>query len=140
MRPNMPGASIARALALAALMALACRGRAEEYMDRDRFLALAFASTEPEMKTLWLNAAARSAAEDAVGWAPQALRLRYWHADGRTAWILEDVGKEQPITDVRVLAHTPVEGDPPIDHLVVAVDQQGPEGRVRSTASASNSA
>jgi len=98
MRPNMPGASIARALALAALTVFACRGLAEEYMDRDRFLALAFASAEPEMKTLWLNAAARSAAEDAVGWAPQALRLRYWHADGRTAWILEDIGKEQPIT------------------------------------------
>ncbi len=26
------------------------------------------------------------------------LRLRYWGRDGRTAWILDEIGKEEPIT------------------------------------------
>jgi maltokinase len=43
-------------------------------------------------------------------------------------------GKDWPITDVRLLAHTLVEGDPPIDHLVVGVDQTEAGGAVRSTA------
>ena len=98
MRSKANRGLVARALAGAAFLVLACGVFAEEYMNRERFLALAFASTEPEMKTLWLDAAARRAAEDAVGWVPQALRLRYWRADGRTAWILEEIGKEQPIT------------------------------------------
>ena len=42
-------------------------------------------------------------------------------------------GKDWPITGVRVLAHTSVDGDPPIDHLIVAVDQAVDAG-TRSTA------
>ena len=26
------------------------------------------------------------------------LRVRYWHRDRRTAWILDEIGKERPIT------------------------------------------
>ena len=27
-----------------------------------------------------------------------SLRIRYWKKDGRTAWILEEIGKTEPIT------------------------------------------
>jgi hypothetical protein len=40
----------------------------------------------------------KAAAIDAVGWIPLALRLRYWQEGERTAWILEDIGKDKPIT------------------------------------------
>lgn len=43
-------------------------------------------------------------------------------------------GKEWSTTGVRLLAHTTVNGEPPIDHLVVAVDQDVPGLGVRSTA------
>ena len=43
-------------------------------------------------------------------------------------------GKDWATTGVRVLAHTAVEGEPPIDHLVVAVDQEAPGVGSRSTA------
>jgi hypothetical protein len=71
---------------------------AEEYLARDEFLSLAFGGSEAELQTFWITSERRDAAKAAVGWAPAALRLRYWQAGERTAWILEDIGKDQPIT------------------------------------------
>ncbi|MCB1675668.1 MAG: FMN-binding protein [Halioglobus sp.] len=59
---------------------------------------MAFGGAQPHMQSLWLTREARAAATTAVGWAPAALRLRYWQDGERTAWILEDIGKDQPIT------------------------------------------
>ena len=70
----------------------------EEYLDRDDFLSLAFGENTPAMHTLWMTDETRLEAKAAVGWVPLALRLRYWRSGGRTAWILEDIGKEKPIT------------------------------------------
>jgi hypothetical protein len=71
---------------------------AEEYLGRDEFLDLAFGDAEPTMQTLWMTKDTKAAAIDAVGWIPLALRLRYWQEGERTAWILEDIGKDKPIT------------------------------------------
>ncbi len=88
-----------RRAGLAAFLALwAFAASAEEYLGRDEFLRLAFGPAEPAMHTLWLTEGRRAAARDAVGWAPAALRLRYWQSGDRTAWILEEIGKEKPIT------------------------------------------
>ena len=84
---------------LAAILVMAAFSvAAEEYLARDDFLRLAFGDSEPEMQTLWMTEDTKAAARDAVGWIPRALRLRYWQAEGRTAWILEDIGKDKPIT------------------------------------------
>lgn len=88
-----------RRIALAALaMTTAFCAYGDEYLTRDAFLALAFGSEQPAMHTLWLTDETRAEALAAVGWAPTALRLRYWQAGERTAWILEDIGKDKPIT------------------------------------------
>jgi hypothetical protein len=98
----MPAQGTPRArsrLALAAvLLTAACCVAAEDYLGRDEFLHLAFGDTPPAMHTLWLTRDRRAGAEAAVGWAPAALRLRYWQAGERTAWVLEDIGKDKPIT------------------------------------------
>lgn len=86
-------------VALAAILALGAGSvAAEQYLARDDFLALAFANAEPRLQTLWITEEQRQAAREAVGLAPRGLRLRYWRAGERTAWILDEVGKEQPIT------------------------------------------
>jgi hypothetical protein len=91
--------SVCWSIGLAAILVMAAFSvAAEEYLARDEFLHLAFGDNEPEMHTLWLTDDTKAAARDAVGWIPRALRLRYWQADGRTAWILEDIGKDKPIT------------------------------------------
>lgn len=80
-----------------ALMA-ACSVVGEEYLGRDEFLGMAFGDSQPQMQTLWLTQESKAAAKAAVGWVPAALRLRYWQSGERTAWILEDIGKDKPIT------------------------------------------
>jgi hypothetical protein len=84
---------------LAALGVLAPRaGLAEEYLALEQFLALAFPEAPPASRTVWLTADMKREAEQMLGAAPQALRVRYWAAGERTAWILDEIGKEQPIT------------------------------------------
>ena len=102
-------------LVLALLVLFAPGLSAEEYLSRDDFLASAFAGRAPQLQTLWLNAERRKAAEDQVGWAPAGMRMRYWQAGERTAWILEHIGKEEPIT----LGVT-VEGDRILNVAVLA--------------------
>lgn len=92
-RKRIVQCGLAAILSMAAVFAYS-----DEYMDRDGFLALAFGDTAPKMQTLWLTEEKRNAAQLAVGWAPRGLRLRYWESGTRTAWILEDIGKEKPIT------------------------------------------
>ncbi len=88
-----------RRLALAAIaMMAAFSAFGEEYLGRDAFLSLAFDGKQPAIHTLWLTEETRAAAKAAVGWAPAALRLRYWQVGETTAWILEDIGKDKPIT------------------------------------------
>jgi hypothetical protein len=85
--------------ALAALvMTAACCAFGDEYLTREEFLGLAFGDKQPQMQTLWLTDETRAAAKEAVGWVPAALRLRYWQEGGSTAWILEEIGKDKPIT------------------------------------------
>ncbi len=88
-----------RGIALASIVIMvAFSAYGEEYLGREAFLGLAFGDQQPQMHTLWLTEETRTAAKAAIGWAPAALRLRYWQAGERTAWILEDIGKDKPIT------------------------------------------
>ena len=91
---RLPWRSVVAAIALMAAFSVV----GEEYLQRDEFLAMAFGDDPAEMQTLWLTKESKSAAKAAVGWVPVALRLRYWQGGGRTAWILEDIGKDKPIT------------------------------------------
>jgi hypothetical protein len=90
--------ALLRATLAAGLLLAAFSVAAEEYLGRDEFLHLAFGDTAPEMRTLWLTEETRAGAKAAVGWVPSALRLRYWQSGERTAWVLEDIGKDKPIT------------------------------------------
>ncbi|MBP6683464.1 MAG: FMN-binding protein [Halioglobus sp.] len=91
--PALRRCSLAAILWMAAFAVVA-----EEYLGRDDFLGLVFGESQPQQHTLWLTKEQKAAARAAVGWAPAALRLRYWQLGTRTAWILEDIGKEKPIT------------------------------------------
>ncbi len=100
---------LCRAGMAAIVMMAASSAFGEEYLERDAFLRLAFGDTPPQMHTLWLTDETRAAAKAAVGWAPAALRLRYWQAGEQTAWILEDIGKDKPITLGVVVAAARIE-------------------------------
>jgi len=47
---------------------------------------------------LWITRSLREQISQILEHAPDALRVRYWGKKHRTVWILEEIGKERPIT------------------------------------------
>jgi len=68
------------------------------YQTPERFLEEAFAGETPQTKTLWITKRRKEAAHQILGRNPDVLRQRYWRLGNQTAWILEEIGKEHPIT------------------------------------------
>jgi FMN-binding domain len=68
------------------------------YLTQDEFLSETFGDKPPEASVIWLTGETRDAVAQILGHVYPTLRIRYWVRDRRSAWILEEVGKEQPIT------------------------------------------
>lgn len=63
----------------------------------DAFIARAF-TQPPAPSALWLTPETKQQAKAAAGFAPDGARLRYWRDGDRTAWVIDRIGKEAPIT------------------------------------------
>jgi len=68
------------------------------YQTQDDFLAEVFAGAPPQAAVVWLRGEVKATAAAILGHDYPALRIRYWGKGKRTAWILEEIGKEKPIT------------------------------------------
>ncbi len=68
------------------------------YQEPKAFLQQAFAGDVPQPKMLWISGELRDKAEQILQHRPHALRTRYWQRGKRSAWILDKIGKERPIT------------------------------------------
>ncbi len=79
------------------------------YEDPDDFVAAAFAGSPPAPKALWIDAELREALQAALGHRPTGLRVRYWGQDGRTVWVLDEIGKHRPITSGVVINQGAIE-------------------------------
>jgi hypothetical protein len=73
-------------------------GAATVYETQAEFLDRAFSHSPPEPNLLWLSGERKSAVRQILGHDYPALRLRYWCRADRSAWMLEEIGKELPIT------------------------------------------
>lgn len=71
---------------------------AGRYMQTSDYLDSAFPSGQPDVSTVWLTGELRDAVEDALGHRYDALRVRYWYDGATSAWVLDEIGKEMPIT------------------------------------------
>lgn len=80
------------------------------YQTPEAFLAETFGETSPEQKVLWVTGELRKKATDILQHRPKSLRSRYWEAGGKTAWMMDELGKERDIsfgvviTDNRIVA------------------------------------
>lgn len=103
-------------IGLHSAQAIAQRG---VFLSVDAFVAQSFIA-QPSAKTLWLNPAQKAAATDILSRNP-GLRSRYYRLGDKTAWVLEEIGKELPITvgvvvdqgrvlDLQVLEYREVRG------------------------------
>ena len=72
-----------------------------EYQSGPEFIEESFsASAEviPDAKILWLDAERKEVAGKILGHPVRGFRVRYWQHENTTAWILDEIGKEMPIT------------------------------------------
>lgn len=90
---------------LLALFAALPLHAAEVIEAPEAFVANAFAGRTPAQAVLWLTPDIQSGISRIIGHRLPNLRQRYWRDGQRTAWILEKVGKEEPITAGFVIEH-----------------------------------
>jgi len=74
----------------------------------ETFLNSAFQAA-PEAHDIWLTGKLRTQVRDILRHDYPLARLKYWRSGGRTAWVLDEIGKERPITVGIVIAHDRVE-------------------------------
>jgi hypothetical protein len=67
------------------------------YQTRDDFLREAFGAPPPA-QVLWIDSGVQDSLKAVLGHPYGQARLRYWRKNGKTAWILDEIGKEYPIT------------------------------------------
>ncbi|MFT5083410.1 MAG: hypothetical protein ACI9Y1_001453 [Lentisphaeria bacterium] len=79
---------------------LSASTHAETLKSRNDFLRSYFTEDAQTsiMGTLWVDDELRQSAFKNLDYRFSQLRVRYWGQGSRTAWILDEVGKEQPIT------------------------------------------
>jgi len=83
-----------------ALLLLTGAARAEQYdllSERD-FLAAAFADARPQAGKLRISAAMAAELAAVFRHRFREDKVRYWRHGARTAWRLEEIGKEKPIS------------------------------------------
>ena len=68
------------------------------YQSGPDFFTEVFAPLQAEPKVLWLTPEIRAQASVIVDRPVRGLRVRYHQSNNKTAWILEEIGKEMPIT------------------------------------------
>jgi len=70
----------------------------DAYQSPEDFLNEVFNGKVPDARVLWLNDSIRETSSAIMGHPYPGLRIRYRVDGERSAWILEETGKEKPIT------------------------------------------
>ncbi|WP_310649693.1 MULTISPECIES: FMN-binding protein [unclassified Colwellia] len=92
------------------------------YQTSKQFVSTSFQGEVPKSKALWLSADDKLVISEIMSHEYSRLRLKYWQQASETVWVLEEIGKEKPITigvhinneqivDVKVLAYRESRGD-----------------------------
>lgn len=96
-------------LSLLILLGLALPAGADQPpAEVSTFLATTFQEA-PEARDIWLTGDLRTRARDILRHDYPQVRVQYWRSGSRTAWVLDEIGKERPITVGVVIDHDRVE-------------------------------
>jgi hypothetical protein len=79
------------------------------YQQPQDFINEVFSNNPPDTKVIWITRKLRPHIENILGHKPNTLRIRYWARDGKSAWVLEEIGKDKPITTGVVINHGKIE-------------------------------
>jgi hypothetical protein len=79
------------------LSSLSAEARGVYQTDSD-FLSETFNGEVPTSKVVWVKADVAQTLANILGHNYVGLRIRYWKNEVMSAWILEEIGKDKPIT------------------------------------------
>jgi hypothetical protein len=68
------------------------------YQTSKQFVSHAFNGETPKAKVLWLSADDKVTISEIMSHQYKRLRLRYWQKNDETVWVIDEIGKEKPIT------------------------------------------
>ena len=68
------------------------------YQTPEAFLNQVFEGNTPPLSSVWLTKDKKEVITQFLQHKPSFIRVKYWQDGEKTAWILDEVGKEKPIT------------------------------------------
>ena len=79
------------------------------YQTSADFISEVYSKEIPKKNSLLLTGDTRKDAEAILGHPYSSVRVVYWLRDGRSTWILEEIGKSEPITFGVVIENNKIE-------------------------------
>ena len=70
---------------------------AEEYLSQKEFIEQSIGSGST-IQTLWISQALRNSIKEDLNKAMPSARVRYWEGNSKRVWILDEIGRDKPIT------------------------------------------
>jgi FMN-binding protein len=68
------------------------------YLEPDEFLSQVFNNKPPKADKIWIKKEIKEEIHKILGHDLNSIRIRYWNDGNKTAWILEEIGRDKPIT------------------------------------------
>jgi hypothetical protein len=68
------------------------------YQTPEEFISNAFVDVKPQANVIWLTKEDKAVVADILQHKFNRMRIRYWQAGDETVWVLNEIGKEMPIT------------------------------------------
>lgn len=75
------------------------------YQEPAAFINEVFNNQAPKPSVIWPDKTLKKQLADILGHKYKGLRIRYWKQGEKSAWILNETGKEKPITTGIVITH-----------------------------------
>jgi FMN-binding protein len=79
------------------------------YLEPELFLEQVFAGNPPKPDKVWITKKIKADIKNILGHDLGVIRVRYWNDGSRTAWILEEIGRDKPITVGLVVKNKKIE-------------------------------
>jgi len=79
------------------------------YQQPDVFIKEVFDNKPPDAEVLWLDTDLQKQISSILDHKYQGMRIRYWQQGNKSAWVLEEIGKEKPITTGIVINNRQIE-------------------------------
>jgi FMN-binding domain len=68
------------------------------YLEPVKFINDVFEGNPPKPDKLWIKKDLKKEIKNIMGHDLKVIRIRYWKDELKTAWILEEIGRDKPIT------------------------------------------